>query len=223
MKTVIFDIETVGCDFSQLDDFSREYFLKFSEAEEIEKVQDSLSFYPLTAQVVAIGMVDAETQKGAVYFQDNGRGLGKIKKGEVYFHACDERGILENFWRQIQRYDSFVTFNGRMFDCPFVMIRSAVHRLKIMRNLLPYRYSAVEHVDLADQLSFHGCLARKFPLHAWCRVFGIPSSKANGITGLQVKELFYRECYFDIAQYCLDDVMATRNLYLRWKESFTTS
>ncbi len=221
MKTVVFDIETVGCEFSRLDAISQEYLLKFSEPEECEGVHNSLSFYPLTAEVVAIGMMDAQTQEGAVYFQDNGLGLEKIKHGSFYLHPGDERAILANFWKQLRHYDAFVTFNGRMFDGPFLMIRSAVRGLKVERNLVPYRYSAEEHVDLADQLSFYGCLARKFPLHLWCRAFQIPSPKESGVTGLQVADLFRRGEYVKIAQYCSDDVLATKRLYDAWKESFS--
>ncbi|MEW5894719.1 MAG: ribonuclease H-like domain-containing protein [Candidatus Omnitrophota bacterium] len=219
MKTVVFDIETVGMEFSQLDQYSREYFLKFSEQEEIENVHDSLSFYPLTAAVVAIGMMDVQTGEGAVYFQDKGRGLGKTQYNSFHLHPCDELMILKNFWKQLRHYDAFVTFNGRMFDCPFIMIRSIVYGLRIERNLLPYRYSNQEHIDLADQLSFYGCLSRKFPLHLWCKTFGIPSPKEDGISGLEVQNLFRQEQYLRIARYCSQDVVATKLLYDRWLES----
>jgi len=220
MRTVVFDIETVGCDLDQLDSVSQEYFLRFAEQEDIQRVGDSLSFYPLTAQIVAIGMMDARSREGAVYFQDQDSGIRKSHEEGFYFYAGDERWILESFWRQIRRYDVFVTFNGRMFDCPFVMIRSAIHGLKAERNLVPYRYSTEHHIDLADQLSFYGCLARRFSLHMWCRAFGIPSPKEGGVSGLEVKELFLRQRYSEIARYCSDDVVATGRLYERWAASW---
>lgn len=222
MKAVVFDIETVGCDFNRLDCMSQEYFLKFAEQEDIQRVSDSMNFYPLTAQIVAIGMMDGQSREGAVYFQDEGSGIRKYKDGPFCFYAGDERWILENFWRQLRRYDVFVTFNGRMFDCPFVMIRSAVHMLRVERNLVPYRYSADQHVDLADQLSFYGCMSRRFPLHMWCRAFGIPSPKESGVSGLDVKELFLRQRYREIAGYCSHDVVATGQLYDRWKAAFAS-
>lgn len=222
MKRIVFDIETVGTDFVRLDDFSQQYFQKFFDAEEVQRVHDSLSFYPLTAQIVAIAMVDAQQGDGAVYFQDNGGGLSKFKRNGFYFYPVDEKTILKSFWKQLRRYDSFVTFNGRMFDGPFVMIRSMINRVKVERNLVPYRYSAAEHVDLADQLSFYGCLSRKFPLHMWCQAFGIQSPKGSGVSGLDVKDLFYQGQYERIARYCLDDVLATKKLYNIWKESFSS-
>jgi hypothetical protein len=91
MNTVVFDIETVGMDFSQLDKQSQEYFLKFSDEEDIEKVCDSMSFYPLTAKIVAIAMMDAQTEEGAVYFQDNNSGLEKSRYGQFHLHRAMSR------------------------------------------------------------------------------------------------------------------------------------
>jgi uncharacterized protein YprB with RNaseH-like and TPR domain len=49
----------------------------------------------------------------------------------------------------------FITFNGRSFDAPFLIVRSAVHRIKPSVNLIPNRYDKY-HIDLFDQLSFYG-------------------------------------------------------------------
>jgi predicted PolB exonuclease-like 3'-5' exonuclease len=220
MNAVIFDIETVGCDFAQLDRTSQEYFLRLNEAEEFEQVRDSLSFYPLTAQIIAIAMMDAQTHEGAVYFQDRGKGTEKLKEENFYFYPMDECGLIKHFWKQLRRYSAIVTFNGRAFDGPFIMIRSAVHHLRVERNLVPYRFSATEHIDLADQLCFYGAMSRKFPLHMWCRALGIPSPKESGVTGLDVKDLFSQGEMLKIARYCRDDVEATGQLYERWQESF---
>ena len=59
MARIIFDIETAGRDFKSLDIPTQEYLLRFAETEEEkEEVRDSLSFYPQTAEIVAIGMLD---------------------------------------------------------------------------------------------------------------------------------------------------------------------
>ena len=56
MPRVIFDIETVGKEFSSLDKQSQEYLLRYAETkDEKEEVKERLSFYPLTAEIVAIG------------------------------------------------------------------------------------------------------------------------------------------------------------------------
>ncbi len=217
MSHVIFDIETVGEDFDLLDDTAKEYFLKFADTPEKEEdAKNSLSFYPLTAQIVAIGMLEVETERGAVYFQNGNNPSEKFTEGNIIYMSGTEKEILQHFWKQVPKFSKFVTFNGRVFDCPFVMIRSAINQIRPSRNLMPYRYTHDRHVDLADQLSFYDAMRRKFSLHMWCRAFGIESPKEEGITGLDVKNLYKEGRYHDIARYCFRDIKATKELFLYW-------
>ncbi len=86
--------------------------------------------------------------------------------------------------------------------------------LKPSRNLLPSRYSQV-HIDLLDQFTFYGA-ARKFSLDFYCKTFGIKSPKSEGITGLDLGELYRAGKYREIAEYCLGDLKATAELYRIW-------
>lgn len=219
MPKIIFDVETVGQDFETLDDASKEYFLKFAETEEKkEEAKNSLSFYPLTAQIVAIGMLEAETDKGFVYYQNGGGKPEKFTQGDVVFVSGNEKEVLSNFWSQLKNYSQFVTFNGRLFDCPFLMLRSAINHIRPTRNLMPYRYAHSEHVDLSDQLTFYDALRRKFSLHMWCQAFGVKSPKEDGMTGLQVKDFYKDGKYREIATYCLGDIKATKELFKYWEK-----
>lgn len=215
---IVFDVETVGHDFDTLDQSSREYFLKFAKNdEEIEEAKQSLNFFPLTAQIVAIAMLDVETEEGTVLFQNGSNGSKeKFTEEKVTYVAANERDILQQFWSKINRAEQVITFNGRAFDGPFVMIRSAIHKVRTAKNLVPYRYDHKLHCDLADQLSFYDAMRRKFGLHMWCQAFGIQSPKEEGITGLMVKDLYKEGRYHDIARYCMRDVVATRELFLYW-------
>lgn len=217
MKRIVFDIETAGLDLEDLDNLSQEYLLKNSKTEEEKKtVRESLSFYPLTAEIVAIGMLDIDKDKGVVFFQDPSKKL-KVNKGDKFdFVPGNEKEILENFWKEIKDCNQFVTFNGRAFDAPFIMIRSAIHKIKPTKNLMPNRYDSNMHFDLLDRLIFYGAVQRRFNLHMWCKAFGINSPKEE-ITGHQVKDLFKEGRYLDIAKYCTGDLFATRDLYLYWE------
>lgn len=217
MPAIIFDIETVGEDLELLDEASQEYFLKFAKTEEeIEEAKQSLNFYPVTAHVVALAVLEAETEKGCVYFQNGGGKKEKFVEGDVTYISGSEKEILAYFWNQLERYTQIVTFSGRIFDCPFLMIRSAIHHIRPSRNIMPYRYSFNYHLDLADQLSFYDAVRRKFSLHMWCKAFGIESPKEDGITGFQVKGLYKEGRHHDIARYCMRDVHATKKLYQYW-------
>lgn len=217
MAKVIFDIETVGRDFEALDASSQEYLLKYADTEEeAQTIKESLSFYPLTAQIVAIGMLNPDTDNGIVYFQDPLKNEERFKENNIEFIAGSEEDILKAFWQTIKSYEQFITFNGRSFDCPFIMVRSAILRVKPTKDLMPYRYDSKIHIDLLDLLTFHGAVRKKFNLHMWCKAFGIKSPKEEGVTGYDVKNLFKEGRFLDIAKYCLGDLRATKELYFYW-------
>jgi 3'-5' exonuclease len=224
MGRVIFDIETVGADFEALEPAVQEYLIKWAEDDkERERIRESLSFYPQTGEIVAIGMLNPDTGKGAVFFQAAGEMLLPFEEDGIRYECGTEKDILEKFWNTVKAYDQIVTFNGRAFDCPFISIRSAVNRVKPSRDLMPYRYGSNSHIDLFDQLSFYGASRKKFSLDIWCRTFGIKSPKADGITGYDVKDLFKAGRHVDIARYCAGDLIATKELLSVWENYIKVS
>jgi DNA polymerase elongation subunit (family B) len=217
VSRIVFDIETVGKDFESLDKATQEYLLKYAETEdEKEEIKDRLSFYPLTAEIVTIGLLNPDTQKSLVFFQNVGDPLLPFEEDNVRYETGTEKEILEKFWDVIKSHDKFITFNGRGFDCPFILIRSAVHRIRPKKDLMPNRYNDT-HIDLLDQLTFYGASRRRFSLDMWCRTFGIKSPKEDGITGYEVKDLFKAGRYIDIAKYCVGDLKATAELLSIWE------
>ena len=218
MSRVIFDIETVGKDFESLDLPVQDYLLKWAATEEEQQaVRDSTAFYPLTGEVITIGMLNPDTGKGAVFFRSNGAAVEPFEEEGLRYETGTEEEILKKFWDAVRNFDQFVTFNGRGFDCPFILVRSAVHKISPKRDLLPNRYGEV-HIDLLDQLTFFGASRRRFSLDLWCRTFGIKSPKEDGITGYEVKELFQAGKYVEIARYCAGDLRATAELLSVWEK-----
>jgi DNA polymerase elongation subunit (family B) len=217
MTRIIFDIETVGKDFDSLDKSTQDYLLRYADSEEQrDEIIDKLSLYPVTAEIVTIGLLNPDTMKGYVYFQFHGEPILPFEEDGIKYETGTEKEIIEKFWNTIKYYEQFITFNGRGFDCPFIMIRSAVNRIKPTRDLMPNRYNEV-HIDLLDKLTFYGASRRKFSLDMWCKTFGIKSPKEDGITGYDVKDLYKEGRYIDIARYCVGDLFATRELLLFWE------
>ena len=225
MPKLIFDIETVGVEFDSLDEKSQELLLRFAETpEDIEAVKEGLGFSPLTGQIVAIGVLIPETAKGAVYYlAPEGKSQKDDDDNVQYIPHATEKELLKSFWDAAAHYDQFITFNGRSFDAPYLMIRSAINKVKPTKNLMTYRYESdqygktITHLDLLDRLTFFGAVRRKGNLHMWCQAFGIESPKSNGISGEDVAQLFKDKEYLKIAQYCFDDVLATEKLWEYWE------
>ncbi len=218
MSRVVVDIETVGEPLESFDDVQQEYLLKFSDtAEKKAEAIQKFSLYPTTAQIIVIGMLNPDTGHGKVLFQ-SGEAVDFVSDdGAVRFLSGTETEMLGLFWLDLTHYEQFITFNGRGFDCPFLMLRSAMLGIQPSRNLMPYRYDSKIHCDLLEQLTFYGAL-RKFNLDFYCKSFGIESPKSHGITGLDLRALFEQKRFQEIADYNLGDLKATAELFRRWEK-----
>jgi len=233
MATLVFDIETSALPLEQFDEAQQEYL--FREVERITEepqrqarrteIQQQLNLWPLTAQVVCIAMLNADTLRGQVLFTAEDYEPEEPEGGPVEFVTCmDETEMLTAFWDVAKHYDSIVTFNGRAFDVPFLYLRSAILNVPISRkDWLGYRFQTEPHCDLAEQLTFYGVsgregAARRFNLDFYCKAFGIDSPKSHGVTGMDVNRLLAEGKSREIAEYCLRDVRATVELYRIWKD-----
>jgi 3'-5' exonuclease len=219
MKKLVIDIETVGTPWEEHDSYVREYLIKGmndAEAEE-EKRRGALS--PFTGRIVAIGVVNAETGKSCAMYEVPGQTEVVTRRdGSRTLISGTERQILEKFWDYLGQGDRFISFNGRQFDGPFLMIRSAIHGIKPKRDLIGNRYRFHPNCDLREVLNFNGTInprQMRFNLDLACKAFGIVSSKADGMDGRSVETMYRAGRHEDIALYCLQDVRATSELYLK--------
>ena len=219
MKKLVIDIETVGTPWEEHDPYVREYLIKGmndAEAEE-EKRRGALS--PFTGRIVAIGVVNAETGRSCAMYEVPGQTeLITRREANRTMISGSEKQILEKFWDFLGRGDRFISFNGRQFDGPFLMIRSAIHGIVPKRDLIGNRYRFHPNCDIREVLNFNGTLnfrQMRFNLDLACKTFGITSSKTEGMDGRSVQTMYSAGRYEDIAVYCLEDVRATCELYLK--------
>jgi len=233
MAKLVFDIETSSLPLEQFDEAQQEYLFRecgkiadeAARATRRAEIQRLFSLWPLTAQVVCIAMLNADTSRGQVLFAATDYEDEADDAGPVEFVACmDEAELLTAFWDVAKHYETIVTFNGRGFDVPFIYLRSALLNVPISRkDWLGYRFQTDPHCDLAEQLTFYGVsgregAARRFNLDFYCKAFGIESPKSHGVSGNDVGALMAEGRYRDIAEYCLRDVKATVLLYHIWNE-----
>src|SRR3989344_5774559 len=149
MSKLIFDIETVGENFDELDRATQEvltrWIKKDSESEEeyaraLEELKGGLGFSPLTGQIVAIGVLDYDKNQGVVYFQAPGENFKEFQEENITFKPCTEKEMLENFSKGPEKYNKLITLNARGFAAPFLAVRSAVHKIKASKDLMSNRY-----------------------------------------------------------------------------------
>ncbi|MBX6377175.1 MAG: 3'-5' exonuclease [Clostridia bacterium] len=213
---VAFDIETVGLDWQDLHADVRDYLLRRARTEaDRESVPERLALHPGTGRIVAVAFWRPFERRGGVLVEGppGEEGWRDFEDDAKVFRG-PEAALLTEFWRMVRDgAGTLISFNGRRFDGPFLMLRSAILGVRPTRNLVPYRYRFRDHCDLAEVLSFFG--TRPYDsLLFWCRQFGLPSPKET-LDGAGVARA-YRDGEMDaIARYCLADARAVAELFLR--------
>lgn len=230
---LVFDIETVGESWNALDETTQHnlsWYLRESSKSneeyeyELKELKEGLGLSPLTGFIVAIGVYDTETEKGAVYYDNRGERSEPREENGIKLEVMSEKEMLEKFWQVASAVHEFVSFNGRSFDAPFLIVRSMVYGIIPTKDLLSNRYLSLQrgavHIDLMDQLTFYGAARFKKSLHLFCRAFGIESPKTGGTTGDDVASLYAEGKCENIAYYNAGDLRATAALYERWRNTF---
>lgn len=190
------------------------------KAMELQREKTGSDFLPVPFhQVVAIAAVIADE-------------FGNfIKVGNFPKEATnpDEAQLLQSFLSFLDHSKpKLVSFNGRSFDLPVMLIRALRYRLSCpayfetndpSANLSKWenyrqRYSEQFHVDLLDSLGNYGA-ARGLKLDDLCVMSGIPGK--FDVSGDQVLDLHYAGEQDKIREYCESDVLNTYCLYLRYE------
>ena len=186
------------------------------EALNLQEESLGSSFLPIPFhQVVAISAVMSDD-------------FGTFKKVSS-IDGDNEEQMIKNFLNFIDKYNpKLISFNGRSFDMPLLMIRAMKYNLscsayfekenkminKSKWDNYRYRFSDRFHVDLMDHISEFGA-TRGLKLDLLCTMMGIPGK--FDVSGDQVMELYYQNEIEKIKEYCESDVLNTYWLYLKYE------
>ncbi|HKO56738.1 MAG TPA: ribonuclease H-like domain-containing protein [Thermoanaerobaculia bacterium] len=217
MKKLVIDIETVGIPWEEHDPYVREYLMKGLSEGDAEETRRAGGLSPFRGKIVTIGVINIEDGRSCALYEVPGQLDVRMEKvGPRTFISGTEKQILVKFWDFFDSDSRFISFNGRQFDGPFLMIRSAVNGVIPKRDLVGYRYGFHPNCDLREALNFFGTTNNrqfKFNLDLACKTFGVETSKGEGLDGRSVETWYRAGKHREIAEYCLDDVRATAELY----------
>jgi hypothetical protein len=217
MKKLVIDIETVGIPWEEHDPYVREYLIKGQTEDGAEETKRAGGLSPFRGKIVAIGVIRIDDGRSCALYEMPGQTDVRVERsGSRTYVSGTEKQILEKFWDWFDNDSRFISFNGRQFDGPFLMIRSAVNSVIPKRDLVGYRYQMHPNCDLREALNFYGTTNSrqfKFNLDLACKVFGVTTSKREGVDGRSVESWYRAGLHREIADYCLEDVRATLELY----------
>lgn len=172
---------------------------KLDETEEEEK-----PFPPLFAhQPVAIG---------GIILDDNFGFVSAFCAGTS--NTPSEADLLRGFG-QFAPAHTLVTFNGKGFDMPVILLRSFKHGISHGWHGKDHRYKYDEraHVDLALLLTNYE-RKKDFSLDAFAALCGLPGK--DGVEGSMVEQMYDEGKHAEIEAYCLSDCYQTAAVFLRF-------
>lgn len=228
---IVIDIETLGPRWEEIDAPTQEYLTEraknrakwdgetLTEEQAAEVAAERLALDTGLASVAAIGMYSLRKTRPRVLVPVAAETAvdGHIPlEVDVDWHE-NERAMLSRFWRYLKEIGNsrIVTFNGRGFDGPNLMIRSAMLDITCTRDLVGNRYYVDNNLDLQHALAFMGAVRGGYGLEYWCLRFDIPSPKDQGIDGSDVERLVRAGEWHLLINYVGGDVLRSGQLYQR--------
>ncbi|TRX72307.1 3'-5' exonuclease [Carboxylicivirga sp. M1479] len=212
------DIETVPQEssFDNVDPVIQELWDKKStyfrqDDESPADVYGRAGIYAEFGQIVCIsvGVISAR----------GGKRIFRVKS----FAGDNEKVLLEDFGQMLNNFardihKNICGHNAREFDFPFIARRMLIHGVKLpaILDVAGKKPWEVKFLDTMDMWKF-GDYKHYTSLNLLTTIFNIPSPK-DDIDGSQVAAVFYEENDVErIARYCEKDVLATAQLFLRFK------
>lgn len=211
MKLVL-DIETIPCENSLVDllptialpvDLTEEEKIREWEENILPSLQERQHYATALngtfGRIVCIGLMAL---------------AGDNKPQEVVaIYGNEERKLVVAFWEKVKEYNKpyFITYNGLVFDLPFIWKRSVVHQIRptMEFNLRHYSNDSVYDV-MAIWSNWRPRDAPK--LDVLSRILGVGKKSSDGE---EVHLLWREEKLKEIADYCLHDVYLTYGCYCR--------
>lgn len=154
---------------------------------------------------------------------------GMMVKIGCFEQGKDERSIIASFLSYLHKQPRLVSFNGRGFDIPVLMMRAMRYNLQAAAYFettnetvrkdkwenYRQRYSERFHLDLFDTMGHFGAANRGLKLHHLAAVCNIPGK--FGTSGDCVHVLYDNHEQERIDSYCEADVVNTYWLFLKFE------
>jgi DNA polymerase elongation subunit (family B) len=140
--------------------------------------------------------------------------IGESLKSVSFMYL--EKITLHDFWKFMKQFDVrndlIIGHNILDFDLPFIYKRSIINQVIPTVNLSFKRYYPSE---IYDTMWIWSRWQHRISLDKLCLALKIESPKNNGIDGGKVYEYCCYELDALVAEYCLKDVEAVRQIYYR--------
>jgi len=203
------DFDKVGSKLQDLWEKKSNYFR--NEEQTASDVYARAGIYAEFGKVVCISTGVIVRQAGVKHF--------KVKS----YYGHDEKQLLAEFGEMLDRFCSKPTknlcaHNGKEFDFPYIARRMLINGLKLPKalNIAGKKPWEIKFIDTMELWKF-GDYKHYTSLALLCEIFNIPTPK-DDIDGSMVGQVYWEEDDLErIAIYCEKDILATAQLFIRYK------
>lgn len=236
---ITFDIETRPCDdFALIEEITQQANAEAAEAMESVKApanykdEAKIAEYIITKQnEIKAGAADAVAQKLAKTSLDGAYGriccIGWAIDNEAPQHAIDanEAYVLGEFFEAVSEYAKIPTHRGYTsspvslighnitgFDMRFMWQRAVVLGIK-RPACMPWNVKPWDERMKDTMTMWNPDRDKRISLDKLCKVLGVKSSKTGDIDGSKIAQAWGDGRRQEIADYCMADVVATRECY----------
>lgn len=199
---LVFDIETipqrVPLSFIQQEELDKKLDKITDNIEKLKQKNMLMATSAYMGEIICIGLL-----------------LVRGDKYDTMLLTGNEQVILKNFWNELQKFNGlFVSFNGKIFDQPFIVKRSMKYGILPTNNsfLDVNIYNNTPHFDVRLALSNNDKFAIG-SLRTVCEFLNIASPKEGDIKAENVADAFENGQINEIAKYCERDIEATLKVY----------
>jgi len=215
-KTLVFDIETVpGIELAQAPAAVVKAIDRAAERMDgdVDKV---MGLSPYFGKVVSLAFGDGEAEGPvtALVVPPPGREQDEYPS---WIRPMTEAELLRSFWHLADAAELVVSYNGRGFDVPFLLMRSLIHGIPARVDLLSSPFSLRPHLDLFRLIGHGRGGLGSTSLDVICWALGIESPK-GAMDGSMVAPTYARGDIESIATYNVADVRATTAVFRHLRE-----
>jgi predicted PolB exonuclease-like 3'-5' exonuclease len=218
-ETLVFDIETVpDTTIRALPPTIAQAVTRAAERQEAEDGK-VMSLSPWFGKIVSLAFADASRPADDMPVTVLAvPPLGFQGEVPTNVRLVSERELLTCFWALAEHADVVVSYNGRNFDVPYVVVRSLVHGISARKDLLSNPWGLRPHLDLYRVLTNGSNSLGPSSLDVVCWSLGLTSPKGS-MDGSMVAPTYARGDIATIAEYNAGDVKATAEVYRRVQAS----